>query len=223
MSIPADGPPLLFRPLPLTRNQISYYIEALQLPPTGKIVCEQLAPLDQMDARLANCMWNILGLAVDPTPDIPTYPFLRLATDGASVVQVQVWLWQICLMGTPMWAELRWHPTQGSQVNFVDLSADASTGQTQLAALDRVVKLTMYTMSRGRPLGSRSRGGMNDEAFLAQLIEIVQACWQEGQRPTEGRVVQLFPGGVAHRSVQRFVHDQLGMDWDAFIEQYRPR
>jgi hypothetical protein len=85
-----DRPPTIWRPLPLTQQTLSYYIEALQLPPTGKIVCEQLAPLDQMDARLAHAMWNILGLQVEPTSDIPTYPFLRLALEGGPEVQVQV-------------------------------------------------------------------------------------------------------------------------------------
>jgi hypothetical protein len=225
MSTPTEGLPALLRPLPLTRAQVAHYVEELQLPTTERLVCEQFGPLGHMDARLADCVWNVLGLQVDLTSNIPTYPFLRLTFDHASVVQLQVWLWQICLLGAPMWAELRWHPTQGATVNFVNMSADATTRRQQLARLDRALKLTIYNSLRGRTLYSGARGGVSDEELLAQVIEVVRACWTEDHRtqPGQERVLQHLSTRIRERALRRFISEQTGLSWELFTEKYRPR
>jgi hypothetical protein len=224
MATRPDGPPMLVRPLPFTPTQLSYYTESLRLPPGGRVVCYLLAPLDQLEPRLAGWLWNVFGIEVSPTPDPPPYPFIRLAVDGAVLAQMEVYLWQVCPIGAPQWAELRWSPTEKrSLVNFASLSNHQPERRRQEEALNRAVELTKYTMLKGRPVGSRSRGGLNDEAFLDQLIELVHACWRTQDRPTEDRILRLFPGGVSKSSLQRFVHNRLGMGWDDFIEIFRPR
>jgi hypothetical protein len=121
-----------------------------------------------------------------------------------------------------MWAELRWHPEQGSTINFVNLGSDASTRRRELAELDRVVKLTMYRMARGRPLHSGSRGGFSDEDFLAQLEAVTISCWRQG-RPTIADLLRVLRYPMSERALNRFTQEQCGMTVKIFIEKYRPR
>src|SRR5262245_33689595 len=125
---PPDGPPLLIRPLPASPLEVSYYAKDLDLPTGATFFCHQLLNLQTYDPRLSPCGWTVIGITEDPTPEMPTYPFLHIEVMEhlpAAVVQVKVYLWQIYRLGTRPWAELRWHPTRGSDVSFLKLSDDA--------------------------------------------------------------------------------------------------
>jgi hypothetical protein len=193
------------------------------MPPTARYVCHQWGLLDQIDARLSGWWWNLFGIQVDPTPGLPPYPFVRLDAEDGTMVQVQVWLWQICRASAPAWAELRWHPKQETTVTFVHLSADAQTRRQQVADLDRAVKLTIYTMQRGRPLHSGSTAGLSDEELLAEIEALVREYWQKGERPKAKLIAKYLSRALSESALRRFINGRVGMTWDPFIEKYRPR
>src|SRR5262245_41136149 len=60
--------------LSITPTHARYYAELLGLPPGVPVVARQVGPLDDVDPRLVGVFWNILGLQIHPTREVPPYP-----------------------------------------------------------------------------------------------------------------------------------------------------
>jgi hypothetical protein len=205
-------------PIPVAREDLDLRLRSVRMPPEAIVFCEMLVGLDELDHRLAGCIWKILGREVAPTETIPDYPFLRLSQGNTTWRQVQIWVWEICLLDSPVFAEYRWHPDRGEHLHFVSLSQHPTQRMKECNRLNTLFEVTKYRYRLGRPLGSGDV--RSNQELLDIIIPIIESSWREGIRPTEKRVVSLLPRKIGERRLRKLCA-WMGEPWDPFIERVR--